>query len=164
MFHQAMENLLISVDRTKNDIRSNNYLAVANKSIHKELIEFLEELEKSVVGVVDLSNRSDSVQKDTDIRAWVVSKWPEFVEKLNEYTSKKALAEMLVPTGIVACCGIAAVVIGGIFDVPPVVAFGTGSFIGMFATRQVHSKTVSNRIEKKLNQRGDDQDESESKP
>ena len=148
-FLQTIDNLQKSVRQSKKMVNENNYLAEEHTKAHTELLSYLEETDErlsTIIKQIDLSENPEPVQSNMDIAQWIEKEWPESIEKLDEFTSKKALAEMLVPTGIVAAFGLAAVVVGAVFGTPPVVSFGAGSFLGMFATRQISVKDVGKNI------------------
>ena len=123
------------------------------KSNVVDYFEYLEERLDHIQKNIDLSADPYPVQENEKIVEFLQNEWPEVIDKINEYTNKKALAEMLVPTGVVAAFGLCGAMIGALFGGTPIVGFSAGTFIGMYATRQVTTKDVSRRIDDSLEEK-----------
>lgn len=152
-FLQSLNSLVQSITKTRGLIEANNLFSVEHENDKAEISKYLNETEvriTSIIEQVDLNENPEPIQNNATIVEWVRNEWPESIEKLNEYTSKKAMADMLVPTGVVATFGVVAVLVGVLFGIAPSYSFGAGSFIGMFATRQVSSKDATRKIQSSL--------------
>ena len=117
------------------------------------MVEFFDDIEDGlsrVISEADLSPQPKPVEQNSAIKEWFEKEWPEAIEKFGSYVSKQALADMIVPSGIVAAFGVAGMTIGTLFGFTPAVGFGGGAFLGMFATRQVTTKDVANKVDESL--------------
>lgn len=161
-FTQTITNLRQSIKKARKAINENNHIKVENEYLQNSAVTFFDEIDSGLANVIDKTDMSADptpVQNNSEIRKWFKDEWPEAVAKFNEFTNKKALADMIVPSGIVAAFGLCGVVVGFVLGTPPVISFGAGSFIGMFATRQVSSKEVGKRIEDRLDEDKNQNDE-----
>lgn len=157
-FVQSIEQMRESLSKTRKVVRYSNQLKVDNEELQSELVEFFDQLDDGLLRVVhqtDLSESPVPVEDNLSIKQWFEEEWPEAIDKLESYTSKKALADMLVPTGIVAAFGLVGIAVGSITGVGALAGFGGGSFLGMFATRQVSSKEARSKIDNLMDGKDD---------
>jgi len=121
-----------------------------------QLLLILDDHLRIIVDDVDLSLDPLPVQDNKDIKKWLEENWPEAIEKVNELTSKRALAEILIPVGFVAAMAIGGGVFGSIFGSKiAMTGIGVGAWIGMFATRQVSTKDGTKEILNKVENNND---------
>ena len=149
-FLQSIDNIRSSLKVARRAARDSNQLKIENEELQKKVLDYLDHLEKGmdqIVLEVDLGYDPIPVQENQFIKKWLEDNWPEAIAKADEFTSKQALADILIPAGFVAALAVGGGVVGSIFGVKiAITGIGVGAWIGMFATRQVTTKDATKEI------------------
>ena len=148
----SAQSVLEQVAQFREEVRSNNQLAVDFPEFRDGLLDFLDRLAVSLESLLkNLPGPAGTVTEDTAKAAltWRQRFAANLSVELTTYTSPEAVAKKSIPAGLIFGLGAVGALLGG------PIGFGVGALAGKLLVGEVKPGSATDRIEKTITSPGD---------